>query len=501
MLPTAVSDSQRSAEPAPSSRGHALSLSLRMLSGPAALGIVWLLPLEGLDDSARMALGCYAWVVAWWATRPVPWAITGFLPLLIFPLSSVMPFRDATALYAQRVLPFLLGVMLFGHAFRKHGLAKRMAFGILSIPGIATSGPRLILTILTVTAVLSALVDDAAAVAIMIPIAVSVTQFAGNAGSNIGKGVGSAPRLQTASCLAVLYGSAAGGMATPAGVPFNPLAISLLDQLTAYRISFLEWTMTGTLMAIAVVPIYFLVLVVMCAPEVAKVEGGAAFFSARRKELGPLSPGEKNVMGVLVVMIVLWLAPSVVTVPVLDLWIVPTIAMVLLFLLPVRWKTREMTLGTDDFQNGVLWNVVFLVVSGTAMAGALVQLGVAEWLGNLVEDGVSSAALPWFAGLVTPILSHLTSGTATTSMVSTVLFPVSESLGYNPAILARIIAGTALAVSLPWAGAASSTAFASGTIGFGEMFRIGVIATVLTAVAITLLSMILVPALGAFSSI
>ena len=34
------------------------------------------------------------------------------------------------------------------------------------------------------------------------------------------------------------------------------------------------------------------------------------------------------------------------------------------------------------------------------MAGALVQLGVAEWLGNLVEDGVSSAALPWFAGLV-----------------------------------------------------------------------------------------------------
>ena len=50
-------------------------------------------------------------------------------------------------------------------------------------------------------------------------------------------------------------------------------------------------------------------------------------------------------MGVLVVMIVLWLAPSVVTVPVLDLWIVPTIAMVLLFLLPVRWKTREMTFG------------------------------------------------------------------------------------------------------------------------------------------------------------
>jgi di/tricarboxylate transporter len=190
----------------------------------------------------------------------------------------------------------------------------------------------------------------------------------------------------------------------------------------------------------------------------------------------------------------------VITVTALDLWVVPAIAMVLLFLLPVRWKTREMTLETGDFQNGVQWNIIFLVVSGTAMATALAGLGVAEWLGGLIENSVSSAALPWFAGLVTPVLSHLTSGTATTSMVSTVLFPVAESLGYNPAILARIIAGTALAVSLPWAGAASSTAFASGTISFGDMFRIGVVATVFTTIAITLLSMVLVPALGAYSS-
>ena len=28
---------------------------------------------------------------------------------------------------------------------------------------------------------------------------------------------------------------AAGGLATPAGVPFNPLSISLLDQLTGYN--------------------------------------------------------------------------------------------------------------------------------------------------------------------------------------------------------------------------------------------------------------------------
>lgn len=488
----------------PTERSHvesqALSLLVRVLSGPLAFVAFWLIPFGGLERPAHLGLACYAWVVTWWATRPVPWAITGFLPLLIFPLGSVMPFRDTAALYGQRVFPFLLGVMLFGHAFRKHGLARRIAFGILSLPGVAESGSRLVLMMLVVTAALSAVVDDAAAVAIMIPIALSVTQFASGAGTSGGVQT-TAPslRLQTASCLAVLYGSAAGGLMTPAGVPFNPLAISLLDQLTPYQISFTQWTVTGALMGIAVVPLYYLVLVMMCAPKVARIEGGAEFFSARRRELGPMAPGERNVLAVLIIMIVLWLAPSVITVSVLDLWIVPTIGMVLLFLLPVDWQKRETTLGTDDLQSGVLWNVIFLVVSGTAMASALAQLGVAEWLGSLIEGGVSSAALPWFAGLVTPILSHLTSGSATTTMVSTVLYPVAGSLDYNPAVLARIIAGTALAVSLPWAGAASSTAFASGTLSFGDMFRVGVVATVLTALTITLLSMILVPAFGAYS--
>lgn len=495
-----MSDAQAPAGSAPPSGNQTLSILLRILAGPAAFALVRLVPFEGLDTAGHVGLACFAWVVAWWATRPVPWAVAGLLPLLLFPLLSVMPFRDAAALYGQRVFPFLVGVMLFGHAFRKHGLAKRFAFGILSLPGVAASGPRLVLMMMVVTAALSALIDDAAAVAIMIPIALSVTRFVNDAGAADGASVPRTPRLQTATCLAVLYGSAAGGMATPVGVPFNPLAISLLDQLTPYRISFAQWTMTGVLLAVAVVPVYYTVLRFMSAPEVSRVAGGAAFFAARRRGLGALAPGERNVLAVLVIMVALWLAPSVAPVTVLDLWVVPTIGMVLLFLLPIRWKTRKMTLEAGDFQDGVLWNVVFLVVGGTAMAGALTQLGVAEWLGGRIEGGVSASALPWFAGLVTPALSHLTSGTATTAMVSTVLYPVADNLGYNPAILARIIAGTALAVSLPWAGAASSTAFASGAISFGDMFRIGVVATVLTMVVITVLSMILVPALGAYST-
>jgi di/tricarboxylate transporter len=202
-----------------------------------------------------------------------------------------------------------------------------------------------------------------------------------------------------------------------------------------------------------------------------------------------------------VVMVALWFLPSLATSSVLDIWFVPPVAMVLLFLLPVNAKTGEMTLGPKDFEDGVLWNVIFLVVSGTAIASGLATLGVADWVGGMITGGTSVAVLPWLAALVTSIVSHLTSGTATTAMVSTILFPIANDLGYNAAILARIIGSTALAVSLPWAGAAAATAFASGAIHLGTMVKAGIVATVLTLIVITLLSMILVPALGAFTMI
>ena len=475
------------------SNNSAFKLLLRVLAGPLVFLIVEGISLLGLEAEPHFALSCYAWIVTWWATMPIPWAITGFLPFVLFPLGAVMPFRDVAALYGQRVFPFLLGIMLFGHAFRKYGLARRMAMTVLSIPRVATSGARLILMIIVVTAILSAVVDDAAAVAIMIPIALSVAKFAGDTTR------GKTPRLMEGSCLAVLYGSAAGGMATPAGVPFNPLTLSLLDQLTEYQISFAQWTLTGTVLMVATIPVYYLVLRIMSPPEVQSIRDGAAYFSEEKKALGPMSRGEKNVLFVLIVMIVLWFLPAVVTISFLDIWYVPPLAMALLFLLPVNASKGEMTLSAKDFHEGVLWNILFLVVSGTAIATGLASLGITDWIGSLISAEASASMLPWMAGLATPILSHLTSGTATTSMISTILFPIANDLGYNAAILARIIAGTALAVSFPWSGAGAGTAFASGEISFGTMFRIGVVATGLTMIVITILSILLVPGLGAFT--
>ena len=179
------------------------AFALRVLAGPAAFAAVRAVPLAGLGPEAHFALAAYAWILAWWATAPVPWAVTSFLPFVLLPVGRVMPFDEVAGLYGQPILPFLMGSMLFGHALRKHGLATRVALALLSMPGAVRSSGSLILVLLIAAAVTSAVVSDLVVIVIMTPIALSVTRSAA-AALDAGESAARAPRLAAAASLAVL---------------------------------------------------------------------------------------------------------------------------------------------------------------------------------------------------------------------------------------------------------------------------------------------------------
>ncbi len=474
------------------------AFALRVLAGPAAFAAVRAVPLAGLGPEAHFAVAAYAWILVWWATVPVPWAVTSFLPFVLLPAGGAMPFAEVAALYGQTLLPFLMGSMLFGHALHKHGLATRVALALLRMPGAVRSSGSLILVFLIAAAVTSALVSDLVVIVMMTPIALSVSRSA-VAALDAGESASRAPRMAEAASLAVLYGVAAGELATPMGIAFNPLVLSVLEETTRYRISFAQWTSTGVILAAVHVPIYYLILKLMVVPDVRTLSAGRSRIRRQAEQLGPLGRGEKNVLFVLTVMLALWMLPAPATMEFLDIWYVPPVGMVLLFLLPVDARRGEMTLDRKDFQEGVAWNVLFLVVGGMALVSGLTRLGVSDWIGSAFTGNVTATALPWLAGLLTTVLTQLATGISTTVMVSSMLFPIAEAIEYNAAILARIIAGTAHAVALPWSSPTAATTFAAGAVHLGTMFKAGAAATVLTAIAVIVLSMILVPAFGAFA--
>ena len=183
------------------------AFALRLLAGPAAFAAVRAAPLAGLAPEAHFVLAAYAWVVAWWVATPVPWTVTSFLPFVLLPLGGAMPVADVAARYGHTILPYLMGVMLFGHAFRKHGLARRIALAALCLPGVARSGGGLLLVIMSVSAVMSAVVSDLAVIVTMTPIALSIAR---SVAVGEGRGEGRMAAAAAAS-LAVLYGATAGG--------------------------------------------------------------------------------------------------------------------------------------------------------------------------------------------------------------------------------------------------------------------------------------------------
>ena len=134
------------------------------------------------------------------------------------------------------------------------------------------------------------------------------------------------------------------------------------------------------------------------------------------------------------------------------------------------------------------------------LVSGLTRLGVTDWIEAAFTGNVAATALPWLAGLLSTVVTQLASGTATTMMmVSSILFPIAEAVEYNPSVLARMIAGAAHSLALPWSAPTAAATFAAGAVGFGTMVRTGVVATVLTSIAIIVLSTILVPAFGAFT--
>ena len=73
-----------------------------VLAGPAAGGIIWLLPAPaGMAPAAHAVAGLAAWMAVWWLTAILPLAVTALLPLALLRCSAA-PHRADRPAYADR---------------------------------------------------------------------------------------------------------------------------------------------------------------------------------------------------------------------------------------------------------------------------------------------------------------------------------------------------------------------------------------------------------------
>ena len=359
-----------------------MNMALKFASGPMAFLVLFLLPYGGVAAEGRMALSVFGWMVMWWMTQPVPWAISSMLPLVLFPALNVKNLEETAALYGQTIFFFIWGTTLVGHAMDRHGLARRFALWFMSLRVIAGRSYRTVFGLMLATALVSTNISDAAAIAMMMPVAASLiafvrsvdgeTQGRTNFGSfcSLGRPVRSG------------RGRDGDDRRDPAQRPERVAA----GKTTGRELGFFEWMVAGVPIAICTLLLLYFVLEYFFVLEFKTIPGGHDYLTKERQALGRITRGERATLFIFGVMVTLFVLPSILGLVLepqhavaawsrraISLNVVPTIALILMLITPVNWRKGEFVLGWKDAISNTPWDIMFLVASATGVVGVLVD--------------------------------------------------------------------------------------------------------------------------------
>lgn len=112
-------------------------------------------------------------MASWWVTAAIPIYATALLPIIVLPATGVLELADVVLPYADRIIFLFMGGLLLAKAVEKSGAHRRFALGIVSLFG--TRPKYVVAGFMVVTGVLSAWMSNTATVALIIPMAASLS--------------------------------------------------------------------------------------------------------------------------------------------------------------------------------------------------------------------------------------------------------------------------------------------------------------------------------------
>jgi sodium-dependent dicarboxylate transporter 2/3/5 len=448
-----------------------LQVSLRLPDGRTEV-----VPVVGLEEATgafraerrpprgvAVALGLLGLLVVLWLTEALPLFATALLVPVVLVVSGTAEAGEALAPFFDPIIAIFFGGFLMAEAMKRVGLDRRVAVTIVALAG---RGPvRLLAAMVGAAAFLSLWMSNTAATALLLPIALVVTEPLGHVG------------YRKAMVLGIAYASTAGGVGSAIGTPANPLAIEFLGAFAGRSIGFVEWFAFGLPMVVLFLPIMGAYLWWRAGARIDPTAFAASRLAAieQRRALGRLTRGETTVLSVFVAVLALWCTQT---------WHGVHTGIVALGGVAALAALGRLEAGD---LGRISWSSLLTFGGGLALGVHLVETGTADWLASRLAG---LGGLPSWFGLAvvafaTLALTAVASNTAAAAMVIPLAVPLAAVLGVDPVHLVVVVAVAssidfALVVGTPPTMIAHST----GLFRASEIFRIG---AVLDVVALTLL--------------
>ena len=486
----------------PGSRETAVSQSysraqlIGLLLGPAlfVLTVLFFSP-EGLSADGKIVLGITLWIATWWITEAIPIPATSLLPILLLPATGALDNATVTSAYGDDIIYLFLGGFFIASAMEKWNLHKRIALAIIAFVG--TSTQRILLGFMLATGFLSMWVSNTAAVMMMVPMALAITnQVARSLKDQPGEE--HIPSFEKALLFGVGYGGTIGGLGTLIGTPPNIILASQVELLFGVNISFAGWMLIGApLVLVMLVVTWFYLGHIAFPAKIENLPGGRQMIQRERDALGIIGYEEKVVASVFVAAAFMWITRGILDnyVPELRDGMIAVGAAVLLFVFPSRTPGQTRVLDWKDSKE-IPWGILLLFGGGLAIAAAFRASGLSTWMGNQLTIFDSFHLIVMIAGatLLILFLTEITSNTATATMILPVVAALALALEIHPyALMIPCAMAANCAFMLPVGTPPNAIIFATDKLKITEMMKVGFLLNLIAAALITLLVYFVIP--------
>lgn len=455
----------------------------------------------GLAHPAKATAAIAVLLGTLWLTEAIPLAATSMLPLVLFPLSGVLTFKQAATPYADSNIYIYLGGFIIALAIERWGLHRRIALHTLLVVG--TSPGKLVGGIMLATAVLSMWISNTATTAMMLPLGLSlVALLRDHAAAHDAEGLDERSAADFATCLmlGIAYAATIGGLGTLIGTPTNT-SFAAFAAANKLSVSFGRWMLFGVPLAFVYLMFTWLLLTrwLYKLPQ-SEMPDGKAMIRRELSALGPVTRGEWIVMAVFLSTAILWIVrePIQNSDAVKAWWptlnehyndgVIALVGALVLFAIPIDLERGVFAMDWESCKR-IPWGVLLLFGGGLSLAEAIQRSKLADSIGAGVESWgyvplwamvVSVAAIVIFA-------SELTSNVAIVNAFLPIMLAVSAGLSADPLLLcvATTVAAS-YAFMLPIGTPPNAIAFGTGLVKQSQMIRAGLCLNLLGVVMIPL---------------
>ena len=358
-------------------------------------------------SSSTIALIILAITSVFFVSGKIPLSITAVGAALAMGVFGIIPFSSVFAGFSNDVTMMVIGSMVLGEALFETGVAQKIGSTIIKMVG--TKEKVFIVTVVVVTAILSAFLSNTAVVAIMMPM------IAATAASS--RGV----ITKKNTFMAVGFAANIGGGMTLVGSTPNVVGQGLLNDAGLASMSFFDLTLGSIPRLLFIVAFY---ATVGCAIQ-NKVFN---FPEVEDENMAAMTEGKKYNKSKMVISTVILVLTVIGFIS--GIWTVGAVAMIAALACVITGCiTIKQVFARLD------WTTVWVLAGSLGFAAGISQSGAGQMIADVVigflGENISMFSLMIVFTLLSVVLGNLMSSTATMALLGPIAISMCTTLGFE----------------------------------------------------------------------